>query len=640
MKAASMVFKTDNVNTAMSYVQHSIILLLATDPDFTIPASMFLGPSFDSTLLNFKSSLLKELESVLQDLPTHQSDVTTLLDTMSEGVHQEPELEALVSAGHIHLQITDGVLYLGLSPNIRPAAWKVYTRNQNNLDSIETALVRLVIFSLPIPYNEVLWEATCSSYRNILSSTVMPFLYSAPERHLRYLQIPSTVRYFLAFHLTHLGFSLERISWKILSRGSLHPDEELFLDMQKQLGSVLNAKGPQAEILNFFHIHPCHRLQDPILRSLVGFTICQLPWRNIAPKFQHCYGILQSWWNDTCSSTQQPRTQRLPIPEAIAETHTVTQEKVTERLPIMLLLSERLRQDLTGMELVAHALLDTESIDVDYLLSHLPLPWHGALGVGLSRQRQFRVSWQFLKSSLGALPKSSVVHGVVSAELIKNYNLLERAKEAQAYGRDFMENYLVPAYRSDYIYVKIATADACVALGDYEEARQYLEEVLSISILRPYIKVSTALRLNKVLRRVNKKEDRVNFGKTLGDIILLTLQESSDVQAEFLTELQATIYHTRQEEMQISPSLHKVVSETLLLYAQSNATLSERIKKLRELHNASRAMLLVQASQLGPTGSLQESFLNSVEVSSSEMSPGMFFVQQTIAQLTPSCHNQ
>lgn len=272
-----------------------------------------------------------------------------------------------------------------------------------------------------------------------------------------------------------------------------------------------------------------------LLRSLIGFTIALIPRKATDPESPHWYKTLSNSWlqeGDTLLST---------------------------------------------METVAHSLLFPDAAEAERLVDHFTVSVQSSLGIAFSAAGYPNKASILLRNSLGKIelykpygprPAESVEYGLLSAELINCNNLVDRTEELCSWGLSLTkardEAHL--GRRFDSIWVKLATADAHIALAAYPTAEHVLNQVLGLMDLDPFIKIVSRFRLNKIWRRTD--QTAASFGKSLRQIVPLIEDALPEVQVEFLAELAATLAHLRGAEWADSDhsAMNDVVRETLDLY--------------------------------------------------------------------------
>jgi hypothetical protein len=475
-------------------------------------------------------------------------------DTLSEFslASLGPELRDLVKQAHIETTDQHGKLFLGLSKRLRRGAWEFFARHPKNYLYSRAALLTLVALYLPDPYTEPLWETTLFNCKELVTSTLIPVLCSWPKseawtQHL----ISETTVCILAFNLALLGFPLRRVPWDYLSKDLPHSDAKTFIEMQEVLSLTLHDSKSSSIIIQRLENRKPHN--NPLYESLFWVTIARIRWKSI-PELQEYCNARHPWGS---INADFPRSE---------------------------------------VEEIAYALICPDSIKVDQVSSCLSFSVLGALGASLSQYGHLKASVDLLELSLKTYEKTyvnlSMTYGVLLAELLKNYNKLGRSEEARMVGYEYLKRPHTRSKRrsaqSDRVYVMISTSDACIALKEYGQARELLSDVLSRSDLDAYAEICSALRLNKVWRRTNGEAREPAFAENLSRVLWLIGKENTPVKEEFLTELQATAYHTKQAQEPLSPSLCATVNSSLQLYEQDAGVFHESLTTLRHLIQVDR----------------------------------------------------
>lgn len=472
------------------------------------------------------------------------------------------EIEALRLYGHVRTYSQDGTLYFGLSDKIRQSVWGFFSsEGWELLRRKRKELVELVALSLPDPYAELGWDLVLLSCRDIITTTVVPCLQTGDLDDLGIDLLTASI---LSFHLVYLGFTLDKIPWVTVvqtwDEKEPFPTEisgavanhnirfgefkAYFLALSK-LSTLLNQSSSTTQSEDVLPIYSVDLPQHCFLKSLIGFAISILPRRATTSKAHGTYEAIRSWWGATKS------------------------------------------HEAAIMEHVAAALVFPESIDdIDgTVLPRLPAKVQATLGVVFAQYRNSRLSISLLKEGLNAFEVSSGEYGIICAELIKNYNVLEQEQQGRAIGLEYLNSGSSSMPKLALIYVKIATADSHLALGEYEKAEELLKEVLSKRPIPSYVEVCAALRLNKIWRRTCRDEDIANFSENLGGVMQLSLKEDFDVQKEFLAELKATMDHAKWIGGTTSLALRKVLADTLNLYQQQNHPFHKQMVRLQDQYN-------------------------------------------------------
>jgi hypothetical protein len=542
-----------------------MILVLANSPSQPLPAYLF-SPrastrSYWSATGACQHSPSDKRVTAFHDLFQHAFDkdkqvqikhgrdeslsyTDTLSDSSLAGLG--PELRDLVKHSHINISRQNGNMLLGLSKQLRRGAWELFATDPHEYIQSRTCLLTLVAHYLPDPYTEPLWETILFGCKELVTSTLIPMLCSWPRSvtQQRNLTTETTVC-ILAFKLAILGYSLKNIPWECLIGDWLHSKAKLFIEIQELLSSMLHDGTSFSVVIQ--RLETLEPFVNPLYSSLFWITIARMRWTSNAELQEYC-NARHPWGSIDADS---------PRPE-IGE--------------------------------IAHALVCPESVSVKHASLRLSFPALGALGAGLSQFGHPKASVDLLELSLRSYEKTgsrlSLAYGFLFAELIKNYNKLGRSEEARMMGYAYLKrpHDSLPADRSDRVYVMITTSDACIALKYYGEARKLLSDVLSKSDLDAYTEICSALRLNKVWRRRNDEDYEAGFAENLGRVLPLTFEEDAMVKEEFLTELQATAYHTKQAQKPLSPPLRATVNSTIQLYQQDDHVIfHESLETLRHL---------------------------------------------------------
>jgi len=104
-----------------------------------------------------------------------------------QAVFPGEELKQLLSNSALATDVRDGLVYFSLSGQLRIA---VSREPRVKLREAKRHLVQMVIFSLADPYIEPLWESVSLRCRDVLKSTVVPFLSHADAEELKNVLLP------------------------------------------------------------------------------------------------------------------------------------------------------------------------------------------------------------------------------------------------------------------------------------------------------------------------------------------------------------------------------------------------------------------------------------------------------------------
>ncbi len=109
------------------------------------------------------------------------------LGEAEQAVFPGEELKRLLSDSALATDVRDGLVYFSLSGQLRI---DVSREPRVKLQEARRHLVQMVIFSLADPYVEPLWESVSLCCRDVLESTVVPFLSHADAEELKNVLLP------------------------------------------------------------------------------------------------------------------------------------------------------------------------------------------------------------------------------------------------------------------------------------------------------------------------------------------------------------------------------------------------------------------------------------------------------------------
>jgi hypothetical protein len=450
-----------------------------------------------------------------------------------------PKLEVLRREEHLKVTHQERMTFVEISAQLRQEIWEMFATEPDKYQKAQSTLCNLIVHSLPMPYTEPLWETTSLACRDVISSTLLPFLLTSPVSSRFERNFFTEDSYFLlVFHLTNLGFVFDDVRWHLLFDDLQSSDARTFFRIHEGMSYILNVSTSEQRNQRLINPSELDFPRNPLFTSLVGFTIAHITWKSSALDiWEHCESW-RSWWGANAQSRG------------------------------------------TLLEQVAYALIYPESIDVDALTSYLPHRFILALAVGLNRSGHLAMSSTLLNSGLHieTSERRSYVYGLLFAELLKTLTLLDQAHEALLLGVDYLNE-----TSNNNMHVSIATADAYIALGIYKGAQEMLQQILSDPLLGSFERICSVLRLNKVWRRCPDTMGNSSFAANLAQVVNSIRQEDSDIQEDYMTELQATVYHVKQPGESVPSGLRKVIEDTLELYQQDDVMLQNKRSVLRML---------------------------------------------------------
>ncbi|TVY64104.1 putative 30S ribosomal protein S17-like protein [Fusarium oxysporum f. sp. cubense] len=553
------------IGTPLSNAAYNLILLLGASRTPEVPALVFFRPlvqrqrwteSGEIHTAGCKLSPFARLCLQISELPTPRSkepedgpscpkDIFAWFCCSSYDINSDQdstylgdELNKLLSAGAFVVHVKDGLVYLSLSEHLRDTLFQVPTKA---LQEARLGLVGLVILSLAEPYAEPLWEMVSLHCRNILKSTVIPYLFQAETRELRQLsqmiESAQNSRFnsalmMLPFHLVKLGFVIDLINWQALF-DHFSPSYNI---VPKAMGVIFYESDAVSKLDEILARTPWLQTSS-FLWSLIGFAVAQKRRQSTDMNFPGWYEKISNKWlvlGRSGSSTMERVSRSLVFPETVQ----------SEALPNQ---AQLLTQASLGIALNA-----------------LGFPEHGC--TLLDRFLTTMAS----DASSALRPTESVLYGLLSAELLNYRNSSHKGEALQSWGLGLVSsrNNAQLGNRLDSISIKLAVADTHISLADYATAENLLKQVSSSGNLDAYTQIVTTLRLNKIGRRTGRFSGR--FGDSLGMVVPLTAKADTEVQKEFVAELAATVTHLKRVDP-TSPyhsDLGDVVQQTIDLYDQ------------------------------------------------------------------------
>ncbi|KAK2928093.1 Histone-fold [Fusarium oxysporum f. sp. vasinfectum] len=551
--------------TSLSNAAYNLILLLRASRIPEIPAFVFFRPlvqrrrwteSGEIHAAGCKPSSFARLCLRISELPIPRSkepeDGLTCpkdifawfccssfdINSDQDSTYLGDEFRKLLSAGAFVVHVKDGLVYLSLSEPLRDTLFQVPTKA---LQEARLGLVGLVILSLAEPYAEPLWEMVSLHCRNILKSTVIPYLLQAETRELRQLSHmiePTRNSRFnsalmtLPFHLVNLGFVIDLINWQDLFN---HSSSSCNI-IPEALGVLFDESDAVSKLDEILARTPWLQTSS-FLWSLIGFAIAQKRRQSTDLDIPWWYEKTSNKWlvlGPSGSSTMGRVSRSLVFPETVQ----------SEALPDQVQLSTQ--------------------ASLGIALNALGFPEHGC--PLLDRFLTTTASGE----SSAFRPTESVPYGLLSADLLNYRNSAHKGKDLRLWGLGLVSSRdnAQLGNRFDSISIKLAVADIHISLADYATAENLLKQVSLSGNLDAYMQIVTTLRLNKIGRRTGRFSGR--FGDSLGKVVPLTAKADTEVQKEFVAELAATVTHLKRVDP-TSPyhsDLCDVVQQTTDLYDQ------------------------------------------------------------------------
>ncbi|USP73216.1 uncharacterized protein yc1106_00490 [Curvularia clavata] len=524
---------------------YKLLLLLASSPSRSIPALIFTRPFsiVPNAGLNYpeleKFPRLFRRAGETHDKPETFQLKTSIYDFQYGAIELGPELELLRREMHLIVTYQEKVTFLELSAQVRQHIWGIFSSEPEKYREAQMILCLLTILSLPTPYTEPLWEMTSFVCKDIVRTTLIPFLLAFSGSSCFDPNLVTEKRYgLLVFHLTNLGFVLDDTHWPLLFGTIKSSDFKSFFEIHKEMSNLLNIPSSELHTRKLRDPGEFNLPHDSLYVSLAGFTLFQITWKSSIPGSWKCYESWRSWWNANLPS----RT--------------------------------------TSLEEVAYALIHPMEIDVPDLISRIPSQLVYALAVGLRCSGHLETASNLLdlNLTLDTIEKHSHVYGLLFAELVKILTLLGQAQTALVLTAAFMQE-----TGTNHAYVSIAKADAYIALRKYDEAQELLQGMLSDSSTEPFEEVCCALRLNKVWRRKPDTSTHVSFTQSFASVLGLIKRQDIKTQEDYMNELQATVYHVKQPKQPVPSDLRRLIEDTLELYEEDDFALQKQRSTLRIL---------------------------------------------------------
>lgn len=309
-------------------------------------------------------------------------------------------------------------------------------------------------------------------------------------------------------------------------------------------------------------VAPC--FEDVVLSALLGFMIDLLLGSITSVSAQAKLNALAEWWQSKQKSSQSTIG-------GLAE----------------ILLSAKLR------------LKKTLSIG----LEGADFQTRAAFGFALAEHKSFSFAITILEKCVkeveATFSNKCFEYGLILAELIKCCNALRENAEGESWGLQAVQGRTSTglAGRVDTIYLKIALADCYIGQSKYHLAEPLLNNTLEEGSLSAYLTVITALRLNKVRRRLGDTNTlKLSKFSTLWKALNNIDDAQQSINLDFMEELISTINHLTQGSVIAAPEARKLVAAATIKLV-CNPTLTKDWR-FRALKIQERALLCMEESML------------------------------------------
>ncbi|PMD61716.1 uncharacterized protein K444DRAFT_662717 [Hyaloscypha bicolor E] len=211
--------------------------------------------------------------------------------------------------------------------------------------------------------------------------------------------------------------------------------------------------------------------------------------------------------------------------------------------------TEQAQGSISPLKAVLHIALSRKAVPEHFIhrLDNLPVI-RASLGCGLARRRKFDLATSLLKDALlksrGAF--RLIEFGYLSAELVKCFNALQEDEKGESTGKRALTLLTMKGndlkMRTDLAYLTVAIGDSLIGQGKYGEAKAMFTTVLKTEDLPPRLAAVTALRMNKVNRRILLKDGcTLALASPLGTALSCVEEAEREVKLECITEIGATI---------------------------------------------------------------------------------------------------
>ena len=528
----------------VSDLTYQFLLLLAASPSQSLPTLLFTRPFSAPQTVNQSTTKLTRFDRLFRkdkyegevyiEPEQNRPPLSMPGYDWQYGAHQlGSELEALRREQHVEVTHQEEITFVEMSHDTRQEIWLVFAKEPKLHRKVQSLLCTFILLALPVPYAEPLWEMTSFACKDVITSTLLPFLFTSPGlRDFQQNLMTEEISCLLVFHLTNLGFALDDARWDLLFDNSQSSNVKSFFKIHKEISYLLGIPSSDPQAQNWKSPREFDLPQTSLGASLLGFTIAQIPWKCSSPTLWAYFETWRSCWSNSYTSRK------------------------------------------TDLEKVAYAVIYPESINVSELASSLPSHSIYALAIGLSHSGHLETSSSLLKLGLLGPARDNLtshVYELLFAELLKYLTLLGKAKDASDLGIEYLK-----VTTTHNAYVPIATTDAFIALGNYKTAQERLQYILSDTSLSSFEEICLVLCLNKIWRRRPDLIEPCGFADNLARIVNSIRREDNQIQEDYMTELQATVYHVRGHEEPIPPRLHTVIEHTLKLYREDDGTLQKQ----------------------------------------------------------------
>lgn len=415
------------------------------------------------------------------------------------------DLQSLLKNGCLTRSSRDNLLYLSLDPRLKAkirAECEAAHLLQATLD-----LVKLVIWSLPDPYSEPLWELLSMHCRDLIHTTVLPFFSVVSGNE-------------------SIGLSLDNLSADDIHRLGLHSIYQGVYVEECKLSQTLTPEERNREVGKMldFHEEAMRYLSDPEMKQAENIVSII---KATQPSILTMVGLALDAFLGF-----EPR-----FPDQV------------KLFDIIHLWAEQAHDDISPLTTVLHTILSRQSSQGYSNLGLDLLPdIKASLGCGLARRRKFDFATSLLEDALLKFRGSFrlIEFGYLSAELVKCFNALQEDEKGELFGENALALLTMKGselkLRTDLAYLTIAVGDSLIGQGRYDEAKTMLTTVLKNEELLPRLATVTALRMNKVNRRLLLKDGcTLALASPLGTALSSVGEAETELKLECITEISATI---------------------------------------------------------------------------------------------------
>ena len=246
-------------------------------------------------------------------------------------------------------------------------------------------------------------------------------------------------------------------------------------------------------------------------------------------------------------------------------------------------------------KLVTQQILGRQILPVEEMEAEDDLVLRATLGLAMAAGKQTSTALSLLRdcvrdnNSKHIFGSSSYL--IVVSELVKCYNILGQEYEGELLATSSLKDYDNTLGSIGKVYLEIALADALTGQNRFQAAEQKLSGISDGLIYPGYLTVAIALRLNKVKRRLERRdEDLCSSNGILWKAVEWLEHLDRTLKLEFTEEVNATLFQSGNEVREQTADAQRLVAATLRSLNSDHIML--RSRQVQRLQDHFKAMMI------------------------------------------------